>query len=290
MIAALEAISGKLSCTVNANGTVAVEIDYIDSSMAAVTDTIVSGSTFTATSADAVIEYDGADEEQVLKLGETYLNTGSLGSGELSAHLTLRDGSSASAPGIPYYIGQLDVLAQSFVETVNDCMNNGYTYPDEENGYSSVQNVDMFEDFSDSYALVTAGNFTLSAAVAESVWNLAASDAEINLSAQDTQCANNNVALLLAELINTNDYSGTLAGLVSHLGVAAQSGENTLNTQQSLLESIENQRESISGISIDEEAVNLIMYQQTYNACSRVITTIDQLLDKLINGTGKVGL
>ena len=290
MIAALEAISGKLSCTVNANGTADVIIDYVDASMTAVTDTLVSGNAFTATTSDVVIEYDGADEEYVLQLGETYLNTLSLGSGELFAHLSLRDGDGSSEAGIPYYISQLDGLAQSMVETVNDCMNDGFTYPDEENGFSSVQNVDMFEDFSDSYALVTAGNFTISTAVSESVWNIAASDMEIDLDAQDTQSANNNVALLLANLINTNDYGDTLDGLVSHLGVAVDTGKSTLDTQQSLIESIENQRESISGVSIDEEAVNLIMFQQTYNACSRMITTIDQLLDKLINGTGKVGI
>lgn len=58
-----------------------------------------------------------------------------------------------------------------------------------------------------------------------------------------------------------------------------------LDTRQSLLESTENQRKAVSGVSIDEEAVGLIKYQQVYAACSRVVTTLDQMLDKLINGT-----
>jgi hypothetical protein len=257
--------------------------------MTVVTEPLVSGAAFTAATDTAVREYDGADVEFVLKLGGRYLNSGTLESGELFAHLFLRDSGSASDSGIPYYIGRLDDLARSIVQSVNGCMNAGYTYPDAENGYTSVNMVDMFEDFGDSYGLVTAGNFSLSPSVLESVWNLAASDTEIDLDASDTQSANNKVALKLAELIHTEDYSATLDGLVSHLGVKVQSSKNTLDTQQSLLNSIGNQRESVSGVSLDEEAVSLIMYQQTYSACARVITTVDEMLDKLINGTGTVG-
>ncbi len=289
LIGALESISGKLTCTVEADDSVTVEIDYVDATTTAVNDTLVSGGTYTATTSGAVKEYPGADDEYVLKLGDTYLNTDSLESGELYAHQRLRDGNDTAKSGIPYYMGELDELAQSLVQTVNVCMNNGYTYPDAENGYTSVNGVDMFADFGDNYSLVTAGNFTLSVAVSQSVWNIAASDTVIDLSATNTQTANNIVALQLADLINTNDYGGTLDGLVSHLGVAVNTATDALNTQQSLLESTENQRTSISGVSLDEEAVNLIKYQQTYNACSRVITTMDELLDKLINSTGTVG-
>jgi flagellar hook-associated protein 1 FlgK len=291
LMEALTEISGKITCTVDgADGTVGVTITYIDhTTTAAVTEPLVSGAAFTAAADTAVCEYDGASTEFVLKLGGKYLNTDTLESGELFAHLYLRDSSSASESGIPYYIGQLDELARSIVQSVNECMNTGYTYPDEENGHASVNMVDMFEDFGNSYSLVTAGNFSLSPAIVDSVWNLAASDTEIDLDAEDTQSANNKVALLLAELINTEDYTATLDGLISHLGVDVQSSKNTLDTQQSLLKSIGNQRESVSGVSIDEEAVNLIMYQRTYTACSRVITTMDELLEKLINGTGTVG-
>jgi hypothetical protein len=76
LIGALRALSGKISCTVDpADGTVAVEINYVDAStMTAVTDPLVSGSTFTATSSGAVIEYAesrrGACPENSAKLSE----------------------------------------------------------------------------------------------------------------------------------------------------------------------------------------------------------------------------
>ena len=54
-------------------------------------------------------------------------------------------------------------------------------------------------------------------------------------------------------------------------------------------DSIETQRMSISGVSMNEETTNLIVYQQSYNACSRVINALDEMLDILIRDTGVVG-
>lgn len=289
---ALQQISGKISCNVNADGTASVSIDYVSASMTQVTDSLVDGSTCGSVSEEAVKAFDGADMESVLKLGETYLNTDTVSGGELFAHLSLRGGDTSGDAGVPYYIGRLDDLARTVAETVNECMNKGYTYPDEENGFSSVTgtDVDLFADFGNQYALVTAGNFSVSDSVLSSVWNIAGSDSEIDLSSDSTQTSNNKVALLLADLINNTDYGDMLDGLISHLGQTVSGSQSLLDTRESLVESTENQRQSISGVSVDEEAVNLIMYQQTYNACSRVITTMDQMLDKLINGTGTVGL
>ncbi len=49
------------------------------------------------------------------------------------------------------------------------------------------------------------------------------------------------------------------------------------------------QRDSISAVSADEETSNMLLYSQSYNAISRVMTTMDEALDKLINSTGLVG-
>jgi flagellar hook-associated protein 1 FlgK len=48
-------------------------------------------------------------------------------------------------------------------------------------------------------------------------------------------------------------------------------------------------RESTAGVDLDEEMTNMIQYQQAYNAAARFITAIDEALDTLINGTGRVG-
>ena len=291
---ALETISGKISCVVNSsNGTVSVSINYVAQDTATQNiDTLVSGGTYTETTSGAVAEYDGADNEFILKLGSTYLSAENVGSGELYAHLALRDDEATDGSGIPYYISMLDGLAQTLAGTVNTCMNEGYTYPDEENDNTSASGTDLFKDFGNDYSLVTAGNFSLSEAVQESVWNIAGSSEQIDLDSESgtTNAANNEVALELSELINTNSYSDSLNSLISRLGLEVQSSQDALDVRQALSESVENQRQSISGISIDEEAVNLIKYEQVYSACSRVITTIDDMLDRLINSTGRVGL
>jgi flagellar hook-associated protein 1 FlgK len=60
--------------------------------------------------------------------------------------------------------------------------------------------------------------------------------------------------------------------------------------QENLLVSLTSQRESVMTVSLDEEMTDLIRFQHAYNAAARCITTMDENLDKLINGTGRVGL
>ena len=48
-------------------------------------------------------------------------------------------------------------------------------------------------------------------------------------------------------------------------------------------------RDSVSGVNLNDEAMNLMQYQKSYSAACRLMTTLDELLDKLINGTGIAG-
>ncbi|MNY41023.1 flagellar hook-associated protein FlgK [compost metagenome] len=52
---------------------------------------------------------------------------------------------------------------------------------------------------------------------------------------------------------------------------------------------IDSNRQSVSGVSLDEEMSNLIKFQKAYSAAARFMTTIDETLDKIINGMGVVG-
>jgi flagellar hook-associated protein 1 FlgK len=67
----------------------------------------------------------------------------------------------------------------------------------------------------------------------------------------------------------------------------AQRGEANATV---LLDSIDNRRQSVSGVSMDEEMTNLIRFQRGYQASARTMSTMDQMLDTLINRTGVVGL
>ena len=57
-----------------------------------------------------------------------------------------------------------------------------------------------------------------------------------------------------------------------------------------MLTSVETARSEVQDVSMDEEGINMMNYQKWYNAIARMITTLDEALDKLINGTGRVGL
>ena len=55
-----------------------------------------------------------------------------------------------------------------------------------------------------------------------------------------------------------------------------------------LLGAVEHRRASISSVSLDEEMTDMIKFQQAYNASARMITVVDETLDKIINGMGRV--
>ena len=59
--------------------------------------------------------------------------------------------------------------------------------------------------------------------------------------------------------------------------------------QEALVGFLTGQRESLSGVSLDEEGITMIGAQRAYEAAARVITVVDEMLDQLINRTGMVG-
>lgn len=78
-------------------------------------------------------------------------------------------------------------------------------------------------------------------------------------------------------------------GLVAKLGIDAEKANSTTNNQVTLINYLADRQESISGVSMDEEMANMIKFQNAYNASARYVTTIDEMLERLINGVGLVG-
>lgn len=73
------------------------------------------------------------------------------------------------------------------------------------------------------------------------------------------------------------------------LNIDLKAGKNTLDNKITVINQTSDLKDSISGVSLDEEGINLLHYQQSYSAAARLMTTLDEALDKLINGTGVVG-
>lgn len=70
--------------------------------------------------------------------------------------------------------------------------------------------------------------------------------------------------------------------MVSYVGSTGRECEGMVSNQETLVGYIENQRDSISSVSLDEELVNMTIYQQTYNASSKVMNAIDEMIEAIM--------
>ena len=97
------------------------------------------------------------------------------------------------------------------------------------------------------------------------------------------------VALDLADMGSSQTGADAVyRQMIVQLGVDTQTATNRDQIQQSATQSLDNARSQESGVSIDEEMTNLIQFQHGYDAAARLMTTIDTMLDTLINHTGLV--
>lgn len=230
-----------------------------------------------------------------LTLGTTVLSidAGTVTGGKLYSSMEMTSEDSASSAGIPYYMNQLNSLVREIAEDINTIHQAGYTYPTD--GSTSTKGLNFFEvpqsgsPAADDYSLLNAGNFSISDEVLSSIYNIAGSDTPVNLTTNPTETGNGEQASLMYKAATTNDYSGSLNSIVGHMAITLNTTKSVLDTKESLINSVDTQRTSISGVSVDEETTNLIVFQQAYSACARTITTIDEMLDTLINNTGVVG-
>lgn len=77
--------------------------------------------------------------------------------------------------------------------------------------------------------------------------------------------------------------------LVSNLGVDSNQSQNVVKNQKLLVNNFTIRKESISGVSLDEEMTNMIKFQNAYNANARMTNVFDEMLDLLVNRLGTVG-
>ena len=85
---------------------------------------------------------------------------------------------------------------------------------------------------------------------------------------------------------NTATLGDRYRRLIAELGVEAQRNQTLAGSADIILLDLKARQESVAGVSLDEEAVNLIRFQQAFNAAARYITTVDSLIDRVVNGMG----
>ncbi|MGC8778081.1 MAG: flagellar hook-associated protein FlgK [Candidatus Caldatribacteriaceae bacterium] len=186
--------------------------------------------------------------------------------GELRALFDLRDGS------LGEYKGYLDRLASDLMNAINALHQTGYTLEE------PPTKGDVF--------------FTGSGAVDMAV-NPAILADERQIAASSTGAAGDGeIALAIAELRGAKIIDGASAtpddyyrGFVSRLGTQRNEVNRLVSNQKLLVEELEARKESVSGVSLDEEMTNLIKYQHTYEAASFLVNTINGMLETLISWT-----
>ncbi|MCB2297201.1 flagellar hook-associated protein FlgK [Clostridium tagluense] len=88
----------------------------------------------------------------------------------------------------------------------------------------------------------------------------------------------------IASSVDGMTVSGYFTDIVNRLAVQTQEAKRIVKNHESLLKGLDESRTSISGVSLDEEMANMIQFQHAYQANAKIISTVDELLDVVING------
>lgn len=134
-----------------------------------------------------------------------------------------------------------------------------------------------------------ATDVTISADIEENLDKLAASSTKEGVPGNGQNALNMADIRHNVELFAWGSPDDFVKSLVSNLGVDAKEAERITLNQDSLLSQVETSRQSIMGVSLDEEMAEMLKFQHAYNASARMLTTLDGILDTVINRLGLVG-
>jgi flagellar hook-associated protein 1 FlgK len=98
------------------------------------------------------------------------------------------------------------------------------------------------------------------------------------------------IALAVAALVGDPSVDGAYRSFVAQVGSNVSEATRQQGNAQVLTDSVEDRRQSVAGVSMDEEMSNLVRFQRAYQASARAMSTMDEMIDVLINRTGRVGL
>jgi len=220
-------------------------------------------------------------------------------SGTIKGHLDLINGRGAYATGAQntfrgtlYYKSAMDTFAGNFAQLMNTI-----------NDPHSAGNLELFE--SNDGSPITSGNIRISQAWMDDPNHITTTDV-IPTPENPTPGGADNILQMIAALNGKMDFrmdpknplspvlfSGTtgeyLSGLSGELALDVELNTNFSDTANNVLYTLSTSRDAISGVSLDEEGINLMAYQKSYNAAARYFTVLDEAVDKIINGMGIVG-
>jgi flagellar hook-associated protein 1 FlgK len=188
--------------------------------------------------------------------------TATLTGGELAGQLEVRD------QKIPDLLGQLDALASGLTTALNTAHRAGSDLSGTPGG--------------DFFVPSPAGG-----AGAAGAMQVAVTDpAKLAASSDGSSGSNGNVSNLLAvgqqAVASGQKATEFYASLVFGLGSSVANAQSESEASNAILQQLQEQRGSVSGVSLDEEAANMVRFQQAFEAAARVVTTISEMLNTVI--------
>ena len=215
-------------------------------------------------------------------------------------------GSSVNQMGIPYYMSQMNQFLRSFTSKFNDIMLGGEDLNgDKTNYYSFFTGTDLNGDdyffdgstalngstvscTSSSYYKLTAANICASSLCVKEPDKLATQSYRVEESGVDDYNLIEELAKLKSDtvLFRGGSADGFLKCMISDVSIDAQKAKIFEQNFTNIQSQLETQRMSVSGVDEDEEALDLIKFQNAYNLSSKMISVMAEVYDKLIEETG----
>lgn len=203
-------------------------------------------------------------------------------SGSLRGLLDVRDGNNKDMTsgrdvdykGIPHYINRIQDFKQAITDAFNEVHNNGINLYNE-----STNGVSIFE-------ITVTGQLKVNDDLIKDPALLATSKSPIQDGIADAGLVGDFLDIYDAKLLNNYNASEYLESMVTEVGVSTQKAALFENNYSIIVENVDLQRMSISGVDGEEETMNLEKYQELYELCSRIITVMSECYNKLINETG----
>ncbi len=223
---------------------------------------------------------------------------------------TAKIGASVDSMGIPYYMAQMNQFLRSFAKAANSILNsddvqnlNGdatddyafFTGSDSVTGYEYIFNNSALTNgtagntsTSDTYYKLTAGNFCVATVCVKDPTLLATTKSITGEGGVDAYDLLEELAKLKSdvELYRGGTASDFLKCMIADISVDTQAATIFNNNYSNIASTIESQRMSISGVDEDEEALDLVKFQNAYNLSSKMISVMAEIYDRLILETG----
>ena len=181
--------------------------------------------------------------------------------GSIEGAISVRDGQLATLRD------QINTLASAFITEVNAIHTTGFSL----NGTTGA----------DFFTGTNASDIAVDPAMRDA--------ALLQLSCNDAEPGDNTVALSIAGLIRQANaalggqtFSGHQAQTVSWLGEEVSTARTELQDQATISQFFRNQRDAVSGVSVDEEMTNLVMFQKAFQASAKLISMTDEMLATII--------